>query len=527
MTPQFDVGETVGIDLGTSFSAIARLGSNGVPNVFKNSTGKRWTASTLLLGDGQHAFVGPSAASVALADPQNVVVGIKREMGSTEFAIDHNGRRLNPEVLSALILMKLKRDAEQETGRIANAVITVPYYFNELRRRATQTAGDIAGLNVIDIINEPTAATLAYAWLQGDLGKLGPSDQPKTILVYDLGGGTFDVTLVKYTPTEFSVIATDGDTRLGGLDWTDRLAEHVSGRLQRQYGVDLRTDQRASLELTLLCEDAKRELSTNTETAIHLQRGDHTLTCEFSREDFENVTADLLQRTRDTIEFVLDYASASPSDLDDVILVGGSTRMPAVSQMLMQLTQRAPCIVLDPQLAVAQGAAVHAAILQAKVTGSRGDLGQAVLSRLRNITATDVNSHSLGVEITDVKRDGAKRNHIMIPRNTELPSTVTGRFVTTTDSPNAIRIRLLEGEAEDPRACTFIGHCRIVNLPDDLPTGTPVEVTYGYDNRGHVHVSARELAGNTAASVEIAWDGGMDEPALAAFRKLVHDYRVQ
>lgn len=526
-SPQIADGHTVGIDLGTSNSSIARLNDRGDPLVLKNSNGEPFTASVVLLGDGQHAFVGPAMESLLAVDPGRIVVGIKREMGNSRYAVQHGERQLTPEVLSALILMKLKRDAEQQIGPIANAVITVPYYFNDPRRRATRNAGHIAGLNVVDIINEPTAATLAYAWTRGELGLRRAEISEKTILVYDLGGGTFDVTLVNYTPTEFTVIATDGDTRLGGLDWTQRLADYVSEQFRQQAGADPREDPRARLALAERCEEAKRTLSAGPSTVIGFSHEGRTVAVEVTRQQFERMTADLLQRTRDTTEFVLQYAGITAADVDDILLVGGSTRMPAVSQMLMDLWERPPSLALDPQLAVAQGAAIHAAISEAKLTGGSGRLAEAVITRLHSITATDVNSHSLGVEITDPDETGAKRNHIMIPRNSCMPSSVTGRFVTTSENPRSIRVRLLEGDAADVKACTFIGDCRIVDLPRSLPVGSPVEVNYGYDADGHIHVSARELVGNSQASVEIAWDGGVDYAAMEAFRTLLRTYRVE
>ncbi|MBX3438200.1 MAG: Hsp70 family protein, partial [Planctomycetaceae bacterium] len=233
---QFLEGQTVGIDLGTTYSAIAQLNQDGEPVSLKNSDGDRITPSVVLLGDDGHVIVGPKPERMAIENPKNIVEAIKRQMGNKDFFIVYQEKKLRPEFISALILKKMKQDAEKDVGPIANAVITVPYYFNDVRRKATQDAGQIAGLNVIDIINEPTAATLAYAWQSGELGRTDLGNIEKTILVYDLGGGTFDVTVVRYTPTTFRVLATDGDVMLGGLDWSRRLVDHVAEQFERKFG---------------------------------------------------------------------------------------------------------------------------------------------------------------------------------------------------------------------------------------------------------------------------------------------------
>ncbi|MCA9033202.1 MAG: Hsp70 family protein, partial [Planctomycetaceae bacterium] len=221
-------GHTVGIDLGTTYSAIAQLDADGNPVSLTNSDGKTITPSVVLLGEDGKVIVGPTFERMSIENPQNIVEAIKRQMGNKDFHIVYQGKKLTPEFISALIIKKLKQDAEKSIGPIANAVVTVPYYFNDVRRKATQDAGKIAGLNVIDIINEPTAATLAYAWQKGQLGRSDNFAGEKTIMVYDLGGGTFDVTIVRYTATNFKVLATDGDVMLGGLDWSRRIVDHIS-----------------------------------------------------------------------------------------------------------------------------------------------------------------------------------------------------------------------------------------------------------------------------------------------------------
>ena len=519
-------GKTVGIDLGTSYSAIAHLDETGNPTVLKNSMGNAITASVVSLGHNNEVTVGLVDPAVA-DDPERIIIGIKRQMGNHDHFVNYGTKRLSPEFVSAMILRKLKQDAEQQIGRIANAVITVPYYFNEPCRKATRDAGQIAGLNVIDVINEPTAATLAYAWLKGELGRPDLVGEQKTILLYDLGGGTFDVTVVKYTPTQFTVQATDGDTFLGGLDWSQRIVEHVAEKFAKQTGVDVRNDAAALLELTQQCDGVKRQLSVEQHATVDVECLGRESTVSITRKDFERLTADLLQRTRDTTELVLEDSNTTPEQLDEILLVGGSTYMPIVVKMLKDVCGRVPSRTLDPQLAVAQGAAIHAAILEARTRGQSSQVSESVMSRLRSVKAVDVNSHSLGVEITDPKDTTAKRNHIMIPRNSHLPFSKHQRFVTNTANPKAIQIRLLEGEASDVKACTRVGDFRIKELPAGLPIGSPVEVTYQYDDRRRILVSAKELTGDREANVEIVWEGGLQDSGIDAYKRLSSDYQVR
>lgn len=524
---KFVDGFTVGVDLGTSYSSIARLDSEGDPVILENAQGRPVTPSIVILGNEGRVIVGPSPETVAAEEPDRVIVGVKRQMGNNTFEKMHEGRRLTPELISSMILTKLRQDAEQHCSPIANAVITVPYYFNELKRQATRHAGRIAGLNVIDVINEPTAATLAYAWQQGELGNPDFEGDPKTILVYDLGGGTFDVTLVRYTPTEFIVLGTDGDTMLGGLDWTQRLAEWVANEFESKFGLDALQDPAAKKTLMVEAEAAKRELSLWGKSTITFEYRGQTLEHEIQRPQFEQLTLDLLQRTRDTTELVLDQAGVDCKELTEVILIGGSTSMPAVAEAIESITGRKPSRDLNPQTAVAQGAAIHAAILQAQHSEGKGEAAEALMRRLRSVTTSDVNSHSLGVEVTDPDSPSVKRNHIMIPRNTRLPTSRKQRFKTTSRNPRSIHVRLIEGETADVSGCTFIGDFRLIGLPSDLPVGSPVEIVYGYDDLGHIHVSLRELTGNNAAHVEIAWSHGMDDYSIDALANLAKTYRVE
>jgi len=524
---QIQEGQTVGIDLGTTYSAIAQLNAQGDPVSLPNADGKTITPSVVILGEDKKILVGPTFERMSIEDPRNIVEAIKRQMGNKDFVIVHHGQKYTPELISALILKKLKQEAERTIGPIANAVITVPYYFNDVRRKATQDAGKIAKLNVIDIINEPTAATLAYAWKKGHLGRPDQFKGEKTIMVYDLGGGTFDVTVVRYNATNFRVLATDGDVMLGGLDWSRRIVDYIAEQFHRKHGLDPREDPETMMQLTQECEQAKRDLSNRAQVTLDAYYKGKNLALAMSRGDFERLTADLMQRTRDTTELVMAQAGVAKGELDEVVLVGGSTYMPVVETMLREATGKIPSRDVTPEEAVAEGAAIHAGILEARATGGDSRLGQAVLNRLRSVTATDVNSHSLGVKISDPNNRSRKINHIMIPKNTAIPHEVSQKFVTNAVNQQRIHICVLEGDAIDPDACTTIGDFRIMSLPPNLPAGAPVEVTYRYDKNGRIHASARELTSKQEAKTEIVRDSGLTDDNVNMFETLAAEYSVE
>lgn len=524
---QFLEGNTVGIDLGTTFSSISMMDESGEPAPLLNSDDRTITPSIVILSEEGQVVVGPTFERMSVEDPERIIEAIKRQMGNKDFYVVFQNKKLTPEFISALILKKLKQDAEERIGPIANAVITVPYYFNDVRRKATQDAGRIAGLNVVDIINEPTAATLAYAWIKGELGIKKADFKKKTILVYDLGGGTFDVTVVEYTPTNFRVLATDGDVMLGGLDWTRRVVDHVSEQYLQKHGTDPREDPETLLQFTQECEDAKRQLSNKSQVPVSLYYQGKTLTVALTRGDFERMTADLMQRTRDTTELVMQQAGVKAGELDDIVVVGGSTHMPVVEAMLIEVAGRKPSRDVSPEEAVSQGAAIHAAILEARATGGGSKIAKAALDRLRSVSTADVNSHSLGIKITDPNNRVQKINHIMIPKNTQIPFNVSQRFVTNSPNQRSIHVHILEGEAKDPAACTLIGDFRIVDLPPNLPQNSPVEVTYSYDANGRISATARDLTGNREAATQIVRDSGLDTAGVDAMETLALEYTVE
>ena len=523
---EFKPGHTVGIDLGTTFSTLAYLNESGDPVPVANEDGQVETPSLMVLAHGGHVIVGPSRMRAAMENPDNVVERVKRYMGNQEFKRTFDGRDITPEFLSALILKKLRQDGEKRIGKIGNAVITVPYYFNDARRKATEDAGRIAGLNVIDIINEPTAATLTYAWHRGELGMAGKDIRPHQALVYDLGGGTFDATVVRYTPSHFQVLATDGDVHLGGIDWNDRIVDYVAGEFQSRHGSDPRTSPESLQMMRYDCDVAKIALSEHSQSMVTCRHQGKTITVPITRDQFEELTADLLQRTIDTADLVLGQAGIKASDLDAIVLVGGSTLMPKVAKALKQLTGIEPFRGLSPHTSVAQGAAIHAAILDAKFRGESSEISDRIRKRLSGVKQDDVNSHGLGVVARNPK-SGKMINHIMIPRNTKLPAQAKQTFVTIEANQQRVSINVLEGDAPDPAACSLVGRCRISDLPKDLPKGSPIEVTYLFDASGRIRVEARDKTGGKQATIEIERRSGLNDVQVDALTTLAASYKVE
>ena len=523
----FEPGQTVGIDLGTTFSTLAMLDANGNPVAIPNEDDEVETASLILLASRGHVIVGPKRARAAMEEPDNVVERVKRHMGDAEYKRTFDGRPITPEFLSGLILKKLRLDAEKRIGAIGNAVITVPYYFNDARRKATEDAGRIAGFNVIDIMNEPTAATLTYAWHRGELGATGKAaSQPKRALVYDLGGGTFDVTVVRYTPTHFQVLATDGDVQLGGVDWNDRILDYVAEEFKSKYREDPRDSATTVHALRNDCDVAKIDLTTKTETTLTCRHNGKSMVVPLSRAKFEEITADLLQRTADTLELVLEQAKVTVNDLDAIVLVGGSTLMPQVPRIIKERTGRDPYTGISPYTSVAQGAAIHAAILEAQHRPGGTELAAKVRKMLETILQENVNSHGLGIVVKD-PRTGDSINHVMIPRNSRLPIERKQVFSTNSDNQARVTVQVMEGDAPDPAACSLLGKCRITELPPGLTKGSPVEVTYAFTTGGRITVHALEKTHGKEAKIDIERRGALTDEQVDSFARLASDYKVE
>jgi molecular chaperone DnaK len=397
---------------------------------------------------------------------------------------------------------------------VQKAVITVPAYFDETRRRATIDAGRLAGLEVLNIINEPTAAAIAYGYQLGYLDRSCDlvGDRPLRVLVYDLGGGTFDVTIVAIGKGDFRALATDGDVCLGGRDWDERLVDLAAERFRSQFREDPRTNPVSAQELWLAAEAAKRTLTERNKATLYVNHLGSRCKVEVTRDEFEQATAELVERTRLTTEIVVRQAGLGLGDIDRVLLVGGATRMPMIVRMLTELTGKAPERSISPDEAVAHGAALYAASL-VPAEEVQEDAGFAV---------TDVNAHSLGVLGTDPDT-GKQFNKILIPKNTPLPHTVVRKFQTYRHGQHQVLIKVLEGESERPMLCAPIGTCTISNLPPDLPAGWPIEVVYTYQSNGQLNLSARLRGYDKGVTTEFHRENSLADDDVELWLRVIED----
>jgi len=522
-------GNVVGIDLGTTISVVAHLDNTGVTQTLSNSDGEPLTPSALYL-DGNHAVVGKSAKDAASHYPEKVATIIKRDIGSSFYSRMIDGKQFRPETLSAIILRKLKMDAERRIGPVSKAVITVPAFFDDTRRKATEDAGRIAGLEVLGIINEPTAAALAYA-LEGDLNKNLSRGAPVlpggelTALVYDLGGGTFDVTVVTLRNREFVTIATDGEVKLGGKDWDDRIAEFIGAEFARQHEVNPVQDAQRAPALAKLAENVKLMLSKLPSAPVEFSYQDASLNVHMTRKEFEEMTRHLVTRTRLVTSMVVsEQANLQWSDIDRVLLVGGSTRMPMIKEMLARTTQQTPDDTIDPDQVVARGAAIYAAIEAAK-GNEAGLVDEEVNEKLRSIQVEDVNAHSLGIET--LNREKRMVNSVLIQKNSRLPFAESKVFRTNRAGATSVKVRVLEGEAEEAADNVVIGECIVDELPPGLPAKSPVQVRLNYDTNGRVHVMALDMTGGRHAHAEIRNQSGLTEDDIKREAEFVQNLNIQ
>jgi len=503
----------VGIDLGTTFCAVAHLDDRGRPVTIPNREGEVLTPSAVYLTGTGEAVVGQPALDVALEQPDKVAMLVKRQMGRADYGRLVTGRAFRPETLSAVILRKLIQDAEQHFGKIAQAVITVPAYFDDSRRKATIDAGRIAGLEVLDILDEPSAAALAYTFQQSAAAHLAPGDLPpdaaKTILVYDLGGGTFDVTLVKLGKKRFQTLGIEGDVRLGGKDWDDRLVNHVAEQFRQTHGSDPRTDEQSMAMLDSSAERAKRTLSKVDSATITCTHDGKKMTVPITRAEFENLTRDLLLRTRLTSQQVINQAGMKWDQVEKVLMVGGSTHMPATGRMLKELTGKEPDRSLAVSEVVARGAAVHAGIVAARRAKEANIAHSAVLDGIVEIS---VNAHSLGVE---VRQADQRLNNRLVVKNTQLPASVSRIYYTAQENQTKVRVRVLQGEAQQAEACMPVGECWIDGLPANLPKGSPVQVRCALAANGLIEVTAVDMTSGRMAKAELKRTGGLSDEEIA------------
>lgn len=472
----------LGIDLGTTNSAMAFVNEYGRPEIVINAQGGRITPSVVLFDDAE-VVVGDVAVNSLSVRPLDVVREVKRHMGSAWTYSTQDGKSYTPEEISAFVLRRLKQDASLQLGQsVTKAVITVPAYFDDARRRATQDAGRIAGLEVLGIINEPTAAALAYGLDRGQNG---------TVLVFDLGGGTFDATVMRIQDQHLEVLFSGGDSQLGGLDWDNALMSYANNEMMSQGGIDSIGNPSLLEKLRESVRQTKHTLTNNETATVRSPAGVEKV--KVTRSEFERITEHLLERAVMKTEEVLDRAGVDWRSLDKVLLVGGSTRMPAVKNRLKDLWGREPSVDLNPDESVAMGAALYGAL--STPSGANTPVVTASGQRLQGVVIEDVTSHSLGVEIVADPRSGHLVNSIVLPAGSKVPARASNVFYTMVDRQREFECVVYVGEEENIEWVKEVGKGTI-KLPGTYPAEAPMEITFEYDSEGLIHIYVVDRVAN-------------------------------
>lgn len=482
----------VGIDLGTTNSAIALINEFGKPELIPNKEGERITASVVLF-DNDKVIVGSIAKQSAIADPENAISFIKSEMGSPNFLFEHNGSEFQPEDISAMILRKLIDDAEDFLNeKIEDIVITVPAYFNDKQRKATVDAGVIAGVNVLQIVNEPTAAALTYG-----VGK----NKNQTIIVYDLGGGTFDVTIMKIKDGVFDVIASDGDRELGGKNFDEKIMTYLNDQFKEEFDIDLLDDLVLAQDLRFKAEEAKKVLSSKLSTTCYLSAKGKSKKIEFTRDILNELISDHIARTELLLDAVLTDAGMIWDDIDQVLPIGGSTRIPFVTEMLKRVSKIDPALNINPDEAVALGAAIQAGII--KVQKKDSGISDMVRMKFGSVNIADVTAHSFGAITLD--ENNKRRNAVIIPKNSKIPISKSQIFYTTVINQTSVKLTVIQGEDSDPEYCTIIG-TTVLNFPPK-PLNSPIIFNYKYDSNGIIFATAKDPDTGDKSIINITREG--------------------
>lgn len=521
--------EAVGIDLGTTYSALAYIDSQQMPRVVPDSSGQTVTASVVLFDD-QEIVVGDIARQQSKSRADRVVQFIKVHMGE-DWKQEFHGRVHTPESISAIILAHLVREAEPQIGPIRDAVITVPAFFTERRRWATQQAGEIAGLNVIGLLNEPMAAALAYGLHQPTAGAPSiatPAEQ--NALIYDLGGGTFDVTIIKITPHELVELATCGNRQLGGKDWDDCLLQFVADDFQRTFGDDPRRSPQALQDLVLGCEQAKRQLTRLARATVQVGAFGRNHVCEVTREDFEGLTAHLLQTTKLTTEMALEDAGLTWDQIQRVVLVGGSTHMPMVRTMLKEVSGRPADTGVNPVLAVALGAACYARLLEQgqapKTVVKKEAHAPAAVGQAASVPALPavhfVTAHGVGVR---ARVQGQPANHVLIKRNTRVPFSIHYDFKTYSSDGIVRRMPIVitQGDSQDLDVVEILGTGVVEGFPPNEPAGHKFRVTMSFNEQGRLHVSAVYPKSNLQLKMSLEVPNGLEPEKVQEYKSYLQD----
>lgn len=512
----------VGIDLGTTFSTLAMLNAIGRPEIAPNADGERLTPSAIFFDEENPDVirVGIEAINSRHLNPARSVRWIKRHMGDTDYRLDIDGKNWTPTELSALILKKLKQDCAGQTDEIRDAVISVPAHFDEVRRKATMDAGAAIGLNVIGIVNEPVAAALYYATTRDVTGK---------ILVYDLGGGTFDVTLMDVKGTEMQILCSQGDHALGGVDFDRKVLDILENLYREKFGTELLATEEDRAKYEDEAEDIKKTLSRRPVAKKMLYGPSGNMRVEITREMFEEAVASLVARADMMVEVVLDEAGIKPSDVDTVLLVGGSTRIPMVRAHLEETFGFPPECAVNVDECVALGAALHAGLAAIRQSPDTVDAG--IRAGLQDVSLTDVCNHSYGTICAPIDKETGRRiiqNRIILKKNTPLPCEASQTFYTVVEGQKRVEVTVTQGEDTDPAYVNTIATHRF-ELPPDRAAERPIKVTYSYDLNQRMHCTFEDIESGRVLEVDFALneDGTVSDEDVTASTEKLEPFKVE